>query len=528
MIDRAALMRSFLDESEELLVQLERSALELGDKPGDVALVEEMFRCAHTLKGNASCVGFDAFMALAHEIEGLFAGVTVRHKPAGRTLVTLSLASVDALRERLRLEQAGEQKPTFAEAELLRHIAAWLASDDDLDDTQANVKAPVEEVTAKSRTLRVEVERLDQLVDLVGEVAIAQGRLSLSLEQGDPAERLTALQNAQTLFRNLQEQVLRLRLVPLGPTFERFRRATRDLAEAAGKQAELVVEGADVEVDMALADALRDPLGHMVRNSIDHGLETPAERVARGKPALGRITLRARHEGNHVVIEVDDDGRGLDPDKLVERARRLGIEATSGEADAIYELAFTPGLTTKDTVTKLSGRGIGMDVVRRNIEALRGSVSLSSRPGKGVTALLRVPLTVAVIQGFGVRVGVETYILPLDSILECVNLDRDASMRSAVGGVIELRGKPLPFLSLRQKFSTAPTNEQRRAVVVLEHGGQRAGLEVDALLGEVQTVIKPLGPLFADLKVASGSAVLGDGRVALVLDVGSLLRSVAA
>jgi two-component system chemotaxis sensor kinase CheA len=526
MIDREALLRSFLDESEELLVLLERSALELGDKPGDVALVEEMFRCAHTLKGNASCVGFDGFMALAHEIESMFAGVTVRHKPAGRTLSALSLAAVDALRERLRLSQLGDSKPTRAEADLLRHITAWLANEED-EGAEAPAQAQSNE-SVKSRTLRVEVGRLDQLVDLVGEVAIAQGRLSLAIEHGEAAERLTALQNCQGLFKNLQEQVLRLRLVPLGPTFERFRRAVRDLAEAAGKQAELVVDGADVEVDMALADALRDPLAHMVRNSIDHGLETPSERIARGKPKTGRIALRARHEGNHVVIEVEDDGRGLDPEKLIARAKTLGVEATADDESAVSELAFMPGLSTKDAVTKLSGRGLGMDVVRRNIEALRGSVSLASRPGNGVTASLKVPLTVAVIQGFGVRVGLETYILPLDSILECVNLDTESAMGSAVGGLIELRGQPLPFLSLRRQFSTVAAHETRRAIVVLEHGGKRAGLEVDSLLGEVQTVIKPLGPLFADLKVASGSAVLGDGRVALVLDVGSLLRSVAA
>jgi two-component system chemotaxis sensor kinase CheA len=527
MIDREALLRSFLDESEELLVLLERSALELGDKPGDVALVEEMFRCAHTLKGNASCVGFDGFMALAHEIESMFAGVTVRHKPAGRALSALSLASVDVLRERLRLEQLGDAKPTRAEADLLCHISAWLANEQDTEPAEAPAQARGNE-TVKSRTLRVEVARLDELVDLVGEVAIAQGRLALAIEHADAAERLTAFQNCQSLFKNLQEQVLRLRLVPLGPTFERFRRAVRDLAEAGGKQAELVVEGADVEVDMALADALRDPLAHMVRNSIDHGLEAPSERVARGKSPTGRISLRARHEGNHVVIEVDDDGKGLDPEKLIARAKTLGVEATPGDESAVYELAFMPGLSTKDTITKLSGRGIGMDVVRRNIEALRGSVSLASRPGNGVTASLKVPLTVAVIQGFGVRVGLETYILPLDSILECVHLDTDSAMGSEVGGLIELRGQPLPFLSLRRQFSATFEPDTRRAIVVLEQGGRRAGLEVDSLLGEVQTVIKPLGPLFTNLKIASGSAVLGDGRVALVLDVGSLLRSVAA
>jgi two-component system chemotaxis sensor kinase CheA len=266
---------------------------------------------------------------------------------------------------------------------------------------------------------------------------------------------------------------------------------------------------------------------HMVRNAIDHGIESPARRRALGKDPLGRITLKARHDGHYVVIEVADDGAGIDTARLLARARSLGIDAAEDDLDKVNDLAFTAGLSTAEAVTSLSGRGIGMDVVRRDIEAMRGSVALDNQPGKGLTASIRVPLTVAMIQGFGVRVGSETYILPVDSIRECIDLDQGRAMRSDVGGVLELRGKPLPFVDLAEKFAATRDSGARRAIVVLEHGTQRAGLEVDALLGEVQTVIKPLGPLFTAVELVAGSAVLGDGRVALVLDVGRLLRSVA-
>jgi two-component system chemotaxis sensor kinase CheA len=377
------------------------------------------------------------------------------------------------------------------------------------------------------RTLRVDVERLDALLNLVGEVAIAEGRIRSAAESGRRDDAVAAWQSFQGLFHTLQEGVMRLRLVPLGPTLERFRRAVRDLPIGAGKQAELVTEGGDVEVDVTLADALRDPLMHMVRNAIDHGIETPARRRQLGKDPVGRITLRARHDGNYVVVEIADDGAGMDTARLLSRARELGITAPEDDAAAVNELAFAAGLSTAESVTNLSGRGIGMDVVRRDIEAMRGSVGLDTVPGKGLTVSVRVPLTVAVIQGFGVQVGEETYILPVDSIRECIDLENDRTIRSDVGGVVELRGKPLPFIDLAQQLSAPRRKSTRRAVVVLEHGTQRAGLEVDELVGEVQTVIKPLGPLFSSLKNVAGSAVMGDGRVALVLDVGSLLRSVA-
>jgi two-component system, chemotaxis family, sensor kinase CheA len=527
-IDLEALRAVALEEAEELLQEVERCALDLDTRPGDLALVEEMFRAAHTLKGNASCVGFSRITALAHEVESLFAGVTARQRPVDKEFAALALTAVDLLRRRFHARDPETPDGSREEEALVARITVWLEAIGAPEQSLAPAHAPSRLPTLGKRTLRVDVERLDQLLDLVGEVAIAIGKLGTALEGSNRDAQASSLETVRGLFKGVQEGVMRVRLVPLGPTFERFRRATRDLGQASDKHVELVVDGADVEVDMALADALRDPLAHMLRNAIDHGIETPAERAAVGKPPMGRVKLSARHEGNNVVVEVEDDGRGMDATKLLARAKALGVAPQANGDDSVYGLAFTPGLSTATAITSLSGRGIGMDVVRRSVESLRGSVGVTSRTGRGVTVSLRMPLTLALIQGFGVRVGDETYILPLDSILECVHLDTDRAMPSELGGVLEVRGRPLPYLDLGRRFGTKNRESERHAVVVLEHAGVRAGLEVDALVGEIQTVIKPLGSPLAEQTVASGSAVLPDGRVALVLDVGSLLRSITA
>jgi two-component system chemotaxis sensor kinase CheA len=520
VIDKQALIQTFREEAEELLAELERCALDL-DERLDPSLVAAMFRCAHTLKGGASCVGHERLMAVAHEVEALFDAVTTHKKALRRDLAPLALLAVDVLGTCCRAEDYDSIELSHEERALVARIAAWLSAPElaELEHAPCVTPASVEQ---RKSSLRVDVERLDALLNLVGEAAIAQGRVATAVSADDCGAAQVAVQDFQGLFRTLQDGVLRLRLVSLGPLFERYRRATRELAEQAGKRVELSTEGGDVEVDVALVEALRDPLTHLVRNAIDHGLEPTAVRVACGKPAVGRITLRARYDGNFVLVEVTDDGRGLDVKGLLDKAKELGLNASAAE------LAFAPGLSTSAEVTRLSGRGIGMDVVRRAIETLRGSVSLDSRPGKGVTVAIRVPLTVAVIQGFAVHVAGEIYILPLDSVRECLDFDVEASVASDVGGVIELRGHALPFVALDRQLGAPASDAARQSIIVLEHAGERAGLQVDGLLGEVQTVIKPLGPLFDRLQEVAGAAILPDGRVSLVLDVANLLRSIRA
>lgn len=526
-LDRAPLLQSFRAESEELLVELERLSLDLDSQPHSRSIVEDMFRVAHTLKGSASCVGFERVVALAHELEEAFEAVTKGRRSSSRSLSGLTLEAIDVLRAGCQAEDDAREDELAGAAELIERAHHWRDGSDDAQpasDAWTNDAAP--KAAAHSRSLRVEVEKLDALLNLAGEVAVAQARLGAALEASSAAQ--SALQDFQALFLSLQESVMRLRVVPLGPVFERFRRPVHDLSERVQKKVVLGVEGGDVEVDVTLAEALREPLMHMVRNAIDHGIESETARLEAGKTWPGRVCLSARYDGNYVLLRVSDDGAGLNEQRLLEKAQALGIPANADDPNALHEVLFAPGVSTAQEVTEISGRGIGMDVVRRSIEALRGTISLESVPGVGLTVSIRIPLSLALIQGFGVLVGDERYIVPVDSIRECVDLDVERSIVSNVGGVVELRGRPLPYVDLGQRLGAKRQAGARRSIVVIEHGGRRAGLEVDQLLGEVQTVIKPLGSLFAHAANIAGSAVMHDGRVALVLDVGNLMRSVAA
>jgi two-component system chemotaxis sensor kinase CheA len=347
------------------------------------------------------------------------------------------------------------------------------------------------------------------------------------LERGtsrSPEDLLAAHREADRLYLDLQDLIMQARMVPLGPTFKQHQRTVRDLAAAQGKQVRLVMEGEDVEVDTAMVEGIRDPLTHMVRNAVDHGLGTPEERLAQGKDPCGTLTLRAFHENGLVAIQIADDGRGLDRERILRRAveRRLVAEGAVLSDTEVFAFVFEPGFSTKDQVTEISGRGVGLDVVRRNVEALRGSISVESGPERGTAITLRLPLTLAIIEGFKVQVSGEVYILPLEAVAECLELPPGQGRGRS--GVLNLRGKPLPYLRLREHFALGGEPPARENVVVVQHAGTAVGLAVDALIGESQTVLKPLGRLFQGVRGLSGSAILGDGRVALILDVAALLR----
>jgi len=374
-----------------------------------------------------------------------------------------------------------------------------------------------------TQTLRVDAARLDRLIDLVGELVIAQASAGVVCLT-DNAER-TGVAEAQSEVMRLVEEVrdsaLSLRMVPIGTTFRRFERVVRDVSVELGKEVGLVVTGGDAEVDKALVERIGDPLVHLVRNSLDHGIEAPAERLRRGKPARGALRLNAFHDAGSIVIEVADDGKGLDRDRILERAVERGlVDAGAALTDSeIYELIFEPGFSTAAAVSNLSGRGVGMDVVRKNVTALRGTIEVETAMGVGTTMRIRLPLTLAIIEGFLVGVGSRYFIIPLDRVTECVELPDGAVGRD----VMHLRGEVLPFIRLRTMFDIDGQPARRQSVVVVEQSGQRTGLVVDALMGEFQTVIKPLGPLFARAKYISGATILGTGEVALILDVGPLV-----
>jgi len=380
-----------------------------------------------------------------------------------------------------------------------------------------------------ARTLRVDVQKLDRLLDLTGEIGIAWGRVTRLFENKErtSVETLAEAHNmAGVLQAELQELVMKVRMVPVGPLFRQYLRTVRDLSRELQKSARLEIQGGDVEVDTSVVEHLSDPLMHMIRNALDHGIESPEQRRQAGKPAMGTITLRAAHQHGSISVEIEDDGAGLDRKKIIEAAKKRGVYVDPDLSNHdVYQMVFESGLSTTGQVSNLSGRGVGMDVVRRKVQALRGNVSISSRPGLGATVHLRFPLTLAIIEGFAVEVGENTYVIPLDQVVECVELPAEERDSEHGAGVLKLRGEPVPYMQLRDHFELPGPRPLRQNVVIVQHGAKRAGLAVDVLSGSAQTVIKPLAHLLGHVSGVSSSAILVSGRVALILDVPALLRS---
>jgi two-component system, chemotaxis family, sensor kinase CheA len=549
--DREAFLKVFLAESQERIGQLEQGLVVLEERPEDEEVLQEIFRAAHTLKGNSAMLGFAALTEFTHALEDLLHRVRSRTLPVTGSLVSLLLGTVDVLRQLLADAGSGVDALKPAQRSFLKKLVK--ARDRGLSakkaaEPRAEGAAPAGSVGRRStpreekgggeltdlnlrtRTLRVDLDRLDQMLDLVGEIAVARGRLREILENEGPGDREAALEvlgDADRLELSLQELVLKVRMIPVGPTFHQFARTVRDMARARGKDVRFLIEGEDVEVDMTVIERMRDPLTHMVRNAVDHGIETPNARKKAGKDPQGTIRLRALHDGGSIVVELSDDGAGIDRGAVLARGRARGL--VSGVDDPtqaqIDQLIFEPGLSTSAEVTEVSGRGVGMDVVRRNVEALRGSVAVESRAGNGTTLRIRLPLTVAIIDGFIVTSSGEQYVIPVDSVVECVDLPGE-ERGPDLSGLFNLRGAPLPYFRLRRLFGFTGVESAREKVVVVRHEGARAGFVVDELLGSTQVVIKPLGKLFRGLPGLAGSAILGNGRVALILDVPKLVMRV--
>jgi two-component system chemotaxis sensor kinase CheA len=385
--------------------------------------------------------------------------------------------------------------------------------------------------TPESSTLRVSVEKVDQLINLVGELVITQAMLAQTGKGVDAAlyqQLASGLADLERNTRDLQEAVMSIRMIPMSLVFSRFPRMLRDLAGKLGKKVELVTQGEATELDKGLVEKITDPLTHLVRNSCDHGIELPAERLARGKPEHGTVTLVASHQGGSIVIEVRDDGRGLNRAKLLKKARERGIEAPDTLSDQeVYGLIFAPGFSTAEQVTDVSGRGVGMDVVKKNITALGGTVEIDSAEGYGMTVRVRLPLTLAIMDGMSVGVGEECYILPLSSVVESFQVQ--PGMIRTIGGsgrVVEVRDEFMPVIDLEKVFDVPRFDFERQSniMVVVEAEGGRVALLVDELLGQQQVVVKNLESNYRKVDDVSGATILGDGRVALILDIGSLVR----
>lgn len=379
-------------------------------------------------------------------------------------------------------------------------------------------------------SIRVDADKLDHLINLVGELVIAGATTTLLAHRRGDEELLESNSAMGRLVEEIRDSALRLRMVQIADTFNRFQRVVRDVSQEIGKDIRLEISGGETELDKTVVEKIGDPLMHLVRNAMDHGIEAAEQRLARGKPAQGTVRLNAYHDSGSIVIEVSDDGKGLDSERILAKAREKGLVPANQQltAQEIVRLIFEPGFSTADKVTNLSGRGVGMDVVKRNIEALRGTVDVDTTPGVGTVFSIRLPLTLAIIDGFLVRVGESSCVIPLDMVLECIEVSDRDKQDNPDARYINLRGEILPFLKLHEVFDEQTGGSGRENIVVVQYAGTKAGLVVDELLGEFQTVIKPLGKLFRSLRGVSGATILGSGDVAIILDIPQLVQAAAS
>jgi two-component system chemotaxis sensor kinase CheA len=395
----------------------------------------------------------------------------------------------------------------------------------------AKVAAPSTAAQPEAATIRVAISKVDQLINLVGELVITQAMLAQNSRALDPAvyqQLLSGLADLDRNTRDLQESVMSIRMIPMSIVFSRFPRMLRDLASKLGKKVDFVTQGEATELDKGLVEKITDPLTHLVRNSCDHGVESPAERLAAGKSETGTITLSASHQGGSIVIEVRDDGKGMSRQKILNKARERGLDVSDQMSDGeVWQLIFAPGFSTAEVVTDVSGRGVGMDVVKRNIAALNGTVEIDSAEGYGMKVSVRLPLTLAIMDGMSVGVGGEVYILPLSSVVESFQVKADAVSTVGQGSqLVKVRDEYMPVIELEKIFQIPRFDFEKSCdiMVVVEADGSRVALLVDELLGQQQVVVKNLESNYRKVPNVSGATILGDGKVALILDTGALVR----
>ena len=560
------LIGEFLTEANEHVVNAEAALLTLEEQPDDAAAVNTVFRAFHTVKGVSSMLGMTALAELAHHAESLLARIRDGEIRCTGVYANLCLRGIDLLKETLNAVQAqlkGQdahlpagyselvralQNPDAAAAPTPEPIAAPAPALEPTpaaapgvrvaarppaatSDAEAPVRAPASGTNqGDESSVRVRTDRLDRLIDMVGELVIAHSMLAADPRNDvsrDP-ELSRKVGHAGKIVRELQDMSMSLRMVPLRPTFQKLTRIVRDVAKKSDKLIQFVSTGDDTEIDRNMVDVIAEPLIHMVRNAADHGVESTAARIAAGKLPTGTVRLAAYHSGGNVVIDLSDDGGGLDKERILAKATQKGLidPNKSLTESEIYQLIFLPGFSTTENVTDISGRGVGMDVVRRNIEQLKGRIEITSERGRGTVFSIRLPLTLAITDGMIVRVGGERYIIPTVNI--AMNFRPDASQVSTVvgrGEVILLRGELIPLFRLHQLFKVngAVTEATRGLVVVLRDGLGSCGLLVDELMGQQQVVAKSLGAGIGKVPAVSGGAILGDGRVGLILDPGSLV-----
>lgn len=561
-----SLLGDFIAESRESMAGAEAALLELEANPDDLEAINTVFRAFHTVKGTAAFMGLDRLAEFAHHAESLLSRVRDRELPHTQAVASLSLRSNDVLGEFLDAVETSVQThvsialPADFAALMhdLLHVDAVLAGLEPDGEEAAPVAPaamvtavaaaptlvraePASEVVTRSATVRggakteadlsvrVRTDRLDRLIDMVGELVIAQSMIAAdpavtAIGQHDLVKKVV---HAGKIMRELQDLSMSMRMVPLKATFQKLTRLVRDVALRAGKVVELVTDGEETELDRNMVDAIADPLVHMVRNAVDHGVEAPGDRERAGKPRAGRVQLAAFQQGGSVIVELRDDGRGLNRDRILAKAIDKGLVSASHSLtdSEINALIFAPGFSTADQITDISGRGVGMDVVRRNVESIRGRIDIHSVPGQGTTFQIRLPLTLAVTDGMLVRVGDERYIVPLTSI--SLSFRPEPGMLSTIpphAEVVMLRGEVMPVVRLHEMFGIpgAVQDPCDAILMIVGDGEHRVALLVDQLLGQQQVVAKTLGDGVGEVPGISGGAILSDGRVGLIIDIARL------
>jgi two-component system, chemotaxis family, sensor kinase CheA len=571
--DNRELLGEFYGEAVEHLQQIEAALLALEHQPDNPEALNSIFRSFHTIKGNAGFLGLVPMQALAHEVESLLDLARNNKLRLNSAIVTEILRSRDALQaltqQVARALETGQlpdeivpvshlilavkklaasagaveapalEKDFFAaapqpEAEIVPIPAAEVApvAEAAASAPKAAVVAATGTKGATNATVRVNTDKLDSLMDVVGELVIVQSQLLETArahgESGSPLQRNVTQLNRIT--KELQHTAMSLRMIPIKPTFQKMERLARDLARDFGKQVHFATSGEDTELDRTVVEEIGDPLVHMVRNALDHGLEPTADRRAKGKEEMGTLHLKAYHQGSNLVIELQDDGRGIDPDKIYKKAVEKGVvvAGTAMSRDEIFALIFAPGFSTAEKVTSVSGRGVGMDVVKRNIEKLRGKIEIASEVGRGSTFKIKLPLTMAIIDGLVVRVGDDRFILPTTSVQMALRPTKESiSTVHGRGELLDLRGKLLPIHRLHRRFGIRSQAEcpSEGILVIIEVSGKVSALLVDEMVSKQEVVIKNLGAYMQAVPGVSGGAILGDGNIALILDPGTLLQA---
>jgi two-component system chemotaxis sensor kinase CheA len=542
----------FIADATDHLGTIEATILKLEAAPTDLKLVNDIFRPFHTVKGNAGILGIASIQEFAHKVETLLDLARSGKHPMGPIEIDVVLKTVDLLKlviDELPARAAG--KPTTdvsaRRRELMDRVDALIAGS---MPPPSQVAAPGVAASAQAQssgddagvwkvnraedqsTVKVDTKKLDNLVDMVGELVIAQAILAEDPALRSAGERLSRrLAHVKRITSDLQRDTMAMRMVPIRQTFQKMSRLARDLSRKFDRPCNLQLAGEETELDRKVVEHLTDPLMHMMRNAIDHGIETAARRQAAGKPATAELKLSAFHRAGFIVVELADDGAGLDTDQILARGLQLGLvpEGAPLDPSEIHQLIFQPGFSTAAQVTELSGRGVGMDVVRRNIEALRGRIDIQTTRGQGTMFSIQLPLTLAIVDGILLGVGADRFVIPTFAVSESLR-PRPEQVQTVQGQacMVQVRDRLYPLLHLGEVFGVAGARQRisEGTVIICHDNGRSVALAVDELIGKQEVVIKGLGEMFRDVRGIAGGAILGDGRIGLILDTGGLLSLV--